>query len=151
MWKKDTWHNVGGQKQLFRRQFGSNSEHFKCTYVIRQFRLIYALVFKNHTTAVIYNHKGLLLFFWSSYISIMGQPALRLMEQSLYGASCGSGKENKRMLVSTVPTQIPSADTLLAIASHMTKSVVYGTGKYNLLWVRQSAEGRGRRGGKCSE
>lgn len=91
--------------------------------------------------------KAYYLFFWSSYISIMGQPALRLVEQSLYGASCGSGKENKRMLVSKVPAQIPSADTLLAVTSHMTKSVVYGTGNHNLLWVRQSVEGRGRTGG----
>lgn len=62
-WEKDTRHSVGGRKQLFRRQFGSNSEHFKRSYYIRQFRLIYALVFKNNTTAVIYNHKGLLFIF----------------------------------------------------------------------------------------
>lgn len=93
--------------------------------------------------------KAYYFFFWSSYISIMGQPALRLVEQSLYRASCGSGKENKRMLVSKVPAQIPSADTLLAVTSHMTKSVVCGTGNHNLLWVRQSVEGRGRtRGGQ---
>ena len=110
VWKKDTWNNVGGHEQLLRRQSGSNYECFKCTYIIKQFRLIYASVFKNPITAVINNHQDLLLIFWSSCISIMDQQ----WERKQTHASFYSAR-----------TQIPSAYVLLARAGHMTRSHDY--------------------------
>lgn len=104
---KDTWDNVGGHEQLLRRQSGSNYEHFKCTYIIKQCRLIYALVFKNPITAVVCNHKDLLLIFWSPYIPNMGQQWERKQTHASFWSR----------------TQIPSAYIFLARASHKTRSI----------------------------